>query len=252
MSAKIDRRGARYGKLVVLDEAPERGSAGQIKWVCKCDCGSIASILTDNLRQGTTKSCGCLRDEAAINEVGNKYGKLKVIGRAERSKNTREARWLCICECGKEKIVSGKNLRSAVSASCGRCSMPFIVEEGGYSGHYLYNTWNGMLRRCYNANNPNFPDYGGIGIRVYKDWLNSPTSFYSWIDENLGSRPEGHSLDRVDVYGNYEPGNLKWSTSQEQMNNRRLVLLSEEEYKLIMQIRSGRLACEPEALCAEV
>jgi hypothetical protein len=85
-------------------------------------------------------------------------------------------------------------------------------------------------------------------VNVYEDWHN-PAHFYHWIEQNLGPRPEGHSLDRINVYGNYEPGNLRWSDSKEQANNRRLVLLSGEEYELIMEFRRGELGSTAEAVC---
>lgn len=107
------------------------------------------------------------------------------------------------------------------------------------------------MSRCYNQNNPAFPSYGGRGIKVHTSWQNNPVSFYEWIEQNLGPRPEGYSLDRINVYGNYEPGNLKWSNDEEQTNNRRLVLLSEDEYCLVMRFRRGELDSEHEALCVE-
>lgn len=86
MSRKINRVGDRYGKLLVIEEDTKKGNQGQIKWICRCDCGNVTSILTDNLRTGITKSCGCLRNEACIDEVGNMYGDLKVISRVKNNR----------------------------------------------------------------------------------------------------------------------------------------------------------------------
>lgn len=251
MYRKINRVGDRYGKLLVIEEDTKKGNRGQIKWICRCDCGNVTSILTDNLRTGITKSCGCLRNEALIDEVGNKYGGLKVISRVKNDKkNDRQARWLCLCVCGKEKIVNGKDSRSETFTSCGYCNWIIQPIKGkGNSFHPLFNTWYGILARCYNRDNPSFRYYGQLGIKVYILWYDSK-NFYTWVEANLGSRPEGCSLDRINVYGNYEPGNLKWSNSQEQVNNRRLVLLSEEEYNLVMQKRNDALADEHEKPCA--
>ena len=216
----------------------KKGNRGQIKWICKCDCGNMTSVLTDNLRTGITKSCGCLRFSAAINETGNKYGKWSVLDRTPAPNDDGQAYWRCICTCGKQKIVSGKALRTGESTSCGSCSLPvFVTDAIGYSKHYLYSTWSNMMRRCYDSKNSCFSYYGDLGIKVHEEWHTSPDSFFQWIEENLGQRPEGYSLDRIDVYGNYEPGNLRWSDATEQVNNRRLILLSEEEYNLIMQLR---------------
>lgn len=235
MPNKINEVGKQYGRLKVMAENG-RSLFGQVLWLCECVCGSKVSVVGYDLRSGNSSSCGCLRADTVIDETGKKYGKLTVLKRIKVSKKTREAHWFCRCECGKEKAISGKGLRTGRSTSCGRCSLPLIVEEVGYSKHYLYHTWSNMMRRCYDSNNPNFKYYGGGGIKVYKDWHN-PTNFYKWIEENLGLRPEGYSLDRANVYADYEPGNLRWSDPYGQTNNRRMITLSEEEYQHIMRLR---------------
>jgi len=185
-----------------------------------------------------------------IDEIGNKYGKLAVISSAKNPGNykTTTSFWRCLCLCGKEKIIRSDHLRSGKSQSCGHCSRPVIVERNGSSKHYLFQTWGNMMSRCYNKNLERYKDYGELGIKVFETW-HAPKVFISWIEENLGQRPEGHSLDRINVYGNYEPGNLRWASSEEQINNRRLVLLSEEEYELVMRSRYGELDSRDEAVC---
>ena len=82
--------------------------------------------------------------------------------------------------------------------------------------HYLYETWRGMRRRCYSPTNTNYPYYGGRGITVCERWRNSFPNFI----EDMGDRPPGHTLDRKDNDGNYEPSNCRWRTVAENNENR--------------------------------
>jgi len=99
------------------------------------------------------------------------------------------------------------------------------------SEHPLYQTWNGMVRRCRDPKNNNYKWYGALGIDVYQPWsikgewgtTETPQGFIDWllyVEENLGDRPEGHSLDRIDSSGDYEPGNIRWSNITTQNLNR--------------------------------
>lgn len=100
-----------------------------------------------------------------------------------------------------------------------------IKKEHGFArsddrGHKLsaeYRTWQGMKARCNNPNTKCYPTYGGRGIKVCEEWNDDFEAFYEYI----GPRPEGMSIDRIDVNGNYEPGNVRWATAQQQRNNQR-------------------------------
>ena len=96
--------------------------------------------------------------------------------------------------------------------------------------HPLYGTWKHIRNRCTNPRNKDFKYYGARGIELYPEWAVSRKgrgsgsgfrAFAAWIEENLGPRPDDHTLDRVDVNGNYEPGNLRWADDQTQSLNRR-------------------------------
>ena len=114
--------GKRYGRLGVLGRDGSRNGAAT--WWCQCECGQSVSIRGAKLRSGGTRSCGCQmgRRELGsswnfIDETGNRHGKLVVIERAPHS--SLQAHWRCQCDCGKELVIKGTNLRHAQEASCG-------------------------------------------------------------------------------------------------------------------------------------
>lgn len=113
MPKKIDLTGQRFGKLTVIKESAER-KGGRVCWECQCDCGNVVVVKGLSLKNGDTKSCGCLR---TVDEIGKRYGKWTVI---ERGANLgRRARWLCECDCGTRELVLASNLRNGTSKSCG-------------------------------------------------------------------------------------------------------------------------------------
>ena len=152
------------------------------------------------------------------NIVGKKYTRWTVVSRAEnRIMPNGKARimWNCICDCGAKSIVFGQSLASSDSKSCG------CLKSGnpthGMSYKPIYKIWAAMKYRCLNKNDKRYRDYGGRGISVCNEWLNSFERFYS----DMGSRPNGMSLDRKDNDGDYTPENCKWSTQKEQSANMR-------------------------------
>lgn len=119
MGQIIDITGQRFGMLTVI--APTRDKNGRFQWLCKCDCGSETSVLTSNLKQGRTKSCGCqarLGRKKKIELIGQKIGHLTVIEPTEQRQGNMVV-WKCLCDCGNLKEVKGWYLTRGIVSSCG-------------------------------------------------------------------------------------------------------------------------------------
>lgn len=78
-----------------------------------------------------------------------------------------------------------------------------------------------MKDRCYTENDKSFKNYGGRGIKIFGEWIYGFEKFRKYVEINLWDRPEGYSIDRINNDGNYEPGNIRWATAQQQANNKR-------------------------------
>jgi len=160
--------------------------------------------------------------------IGEKIHRLLVIDEAEKAQlpgGRLERRVRCLCECGNEVIVNPRGLRFGTTRSCG-CYMREQVTKANRThgeSNWVRNTpeyraWCHMKGRCNDERDKSYPDYGGRGIRVCDEWQENYKAFL----DAIGRRPSPtHSLDRIDVNGNYQPGNVRWATRKRQNNNTR-------------------------------
>lgn len=156
-----------------------------------------------------------------ILKTGDRFNRLTYVKDLESSRGSKlRRRVMCLCDCGVSHEVSLDNLVRGQVRSCGCFSSeirPSIRRVHGMTGTKTHRAWALMRDRCSNPNNKSFPDYGGRGIEVDSRWC----SFLNFV-EDMGIRPEwASSVERVDNSRGYEPGNCKWSTPEEQANNRR-------------------------------
>lgn len=161
--------------------------------------------------------------------IGFKVGRLTVISYA--GVHDKLAQWKCQCECGNQPLVLGHCLRrEKPTKSCGCLSRELSSKRlignrakfrhgDAVTGHITpeYRTWQNMRRRCDSPVAKYYYNYGGRGIRVCSRWL----VFENFLSD-MGRKPSpSHSIDRIDVDGNYEPSNCRWATPQEQTFNQR-------------------------------
>jgi hypothetical protein len=158
--------------------------------------------------------------------LNRRFGRLIVIAFAGVNQ-WHDSRWKCQCDCGEVAVVVGYDLQRGHTKSCGCYQRDRTSEESQTHGNTLghkpskeYRAWANMKTRCLNENQSSFRCYGGRGIKVCERWLHSFENFLA----DVGRAPRWGcewSIDRINNDGNYEPGNVRWGTPEQQQKNKR-------------------------------
>lgn len=213
--------GKKFGRWTVLSE---KDNKHKIK--VQCDCGTIKNINYYSVTKGRSKSCGCLNSELIkarcskdihTEQINKRYGRLIITGfKGNEGKDKYQA--FCKCDCGNETEVYLYSLKNGDTTSCGCYNLEVTKTRSTTHGQTKtteWNIWSCMRDRCSNKNSPAYKYYGERGITVCTEWSKFE-NFY----KDMGRRPEGLSLDRIDNNKGYSKDNCKWSTWTEQSRNR--------------------------------
>jgi hypothetical protein len=209
----VDLAGRAYGRLTVLRRG--RHNSKHLWYLCRCVCTKLTEVRADRLRGGTIRSCGCLhRDVMSArgnhHQPGKTFGRLTVIRDAHIKSIKRGRSYLCRCRCNREVVVNGRHLRSGESKSCGcrfrELCRTFNHRHGQAPSTHKVPTYTAYYHNralCRNSNVKHFEYYGGRGIEFR---FNTFTDFY----DEVGDKPPGCWLMRIDRDGHFEHGNLQW------------------------------------------
>jgi hypothetical protein len=193
---------------------------------CYCECGYVKIIPHYALKMGKTKQCQLCQRQAVV-KIGDSFGAWQIIEELIERTSWGARRYKCQCVCGIISIVGVGDLRSGKSKQCISCHISKKNTSHGLSKTPTYRIWAGIIGRCLNINNVDYRLYGGRNIKFYLPWQ----KFENFL-KDMGERPRGMEIDRIDPDGDYEPKNCRWVTHQENVANRRMSSQNRDKYVL--------------------
>lgn len=208
-----DFAGRIFGELTVVGQG--LSTSKESAWVCDCSCGNIVTVTSGALRRGQTRCRNCTKPNF-VDHTGERFGRLTALRLIDCKP---KPKWECICDCGNTTQVITSVLVRGDCQSCGCLASEIrklATRRHGLTHHPIHTAWISIRQRCTNPNNIGFARYGGRGIKVCGRWQ----SFDAFAEDMLPTWKQGLSIERLDVNGNYEPGNCIWATPKEQARNR--------------------------------
>jgi hypothetical protein len=191
--------GQRFGRLTLVERVSPEGD-GRQTWLCDCDCGAKRVVCrADKMYAKRQQSCGCLRLELRQTAAANRIEKVK-----ERKHTAQKI------QIEKDNVV--RSNRAEVNSRIKERSEGRKFKD---AHQFTRNSWGGARGRCLSPFSKAWPDYGGRGIRMCDHWIDSFDNFL----KQMGDRPIGMTLDRIDPNGHYELSNCQWATPSQQAKN---------------------------------